>query len=301
MFKTFLKDKQTEYNQVGRLSYASFFYKYLSLDSALLCIKNSNIRFVEPSRWQDKYERRFYQADYSSQNVDIQKECPLLFATCLTTTRYDEAAWVLYTYNKTGLGATCVEFQINKHKFRLQLAKALETGDRIYEGVVMYCSPTMIDNIHKKKVLEKGVLVDNKYYQKYVARKENLDYLNNYLNLLLMKRDVFKHENETRFFIAKQSKLSSPKIRQNIEGEKVYYGDAITLNIDWLEIIDKVYINAKEDSYEYRLLEDALRANMEAKYKEKTDKERNDIWDKRLKPIPYFVYGEALSTPLIIE
>ena len=33
-------------------------YKYQNLESALLCLKNKNIRFVQPSEWEDKYEGR---------------------------------------------------------------------------------------------------------------------------------------------------------------------------------------------------------------------------------------------------
>ena len=55
----------------------------------------------------------------------------------MTTSGADEAAWSLYTYNKTGLGAFCVKFQINKHKLRQQLVKALNVGDTIVVGSVI--------------------------------------------------------------------------------------------------------------------------------------------------------------------
>ena len=108
LFRSNINDNRLEYNQLEVLSHAPFFYKYLSLDVALKCIENSTLLFAEPSRWQDKYERRFYTADYSSQKVNVVLDTPILFATCMTTTRSNEASWTLYTYNKTGLGTYCV-------------------------------------------------------------------------------------------------------------------------------------------------------------------------------------------------
>lgn len=311
-FKGIIRDKKLEYNQVGILSYASSFYKYLSLDTALLCIENNTIQFVEPSRWQDKYERRFYEADYSAHTKNSE-DIPLLFSKCMTTTRFNEAAWKLYTYGKTGLGVSCVEFQINKFKFRQQLVKAVNDGDRIYEGVVMYCNQLMIDNIHLKEVEVKGVKEPNRYHSQYVERRADVAYLNNYLNLLLMKRDAFKHENETRFFVVKKDKIGSEKAQRTIEGDKVYWGETILLPMDWIDVIDKVYINAKEDSWEYQLLSNALRKKIENAYLHNNsiieDEEENtymrekmeQIWNERLKPVPYFVYGEDLEKPLIME
>ena len=316
-FKKIIRDKKIEYNQVGILSYAQSFFKYLSLDTALLCIENGTIQFVEPSRWQDKYERRFYEADYSVHNTNPQ-DTPLLFSTCVTTTRFNEAAWKLYTYGKTGLGVSCVEFQINKFKFRQQLVKAVGEMDKIYEGVVMYCSQSMIDNIHLKEVDGKEGKVANKYHSKYVERREGVPYINNYLNLLLMKRDAFKHENETRFFILKSDKIGTKKAQQRIEGDKVYWGETIILNIDWIDIIDKVYINVKEDSREYQLLSNALWQQLMKKYMGDNNaplwqcigggngdaekfKKVEQIWKERLKPESYFVYGKVLDKPLVME
>lgn len=302
LFHEIIRRKNIEYNQVGILSYASYFYKYLSLDTALLCINNGNIQFVEPSRWQDKYERRFYEANYESQTTNEKEDCPLLYATCMTTKRFNEAAWILYTYGKTGKGAFCVEFQINKHKFRQQLVNSISNDGKIYEGVVMYCGQEMIDNIHSKKVIEKGKEVLNKYHEKYVERKAKIPYRTNYLNLLLMKRSAFEHERETRFFYLKKDKVGTPKAQK--VGEDIY-GDATLLRIDWIEIIEKVFINAKEDSEEYNLLATALRNKLDERYPQKQNavklQEKKEIWENRLKPIPYFVYGEVPDKPLVME
>ena len=191
--------------------------------------------------------------------------------------------------------------------------KAVSELDKIYEGVVMYCSQSMIDNIHLKDIEEKGVKKSNEYHSKYVTRKDDVPYINNYLNLLLMKRDAFKHENETRFFVIKNDKIGLEKAQRTIEGDKVYWGETILLSMDWVDVIDKVYINAKEDSWEYQLLSNALRKKIENAYLNNNslfeDEEENpfmhekmeQIWNERLKPVPYFVYGEDLDKPLVMD
>lgn len=299
IFRDEAEQKSLEYNRIGRLSNAHYFYKYINLENALKCILNGNILFSEPSAWQDNYEKRFYEADYSSQTKDETNDCPLLFATCMTTKRSNEAAWILYTYGKSGDGAFCVEFQLNKHKLRLQLVKALENNDRIYEGIVMYQTPYVIDNMHLKKIYND----DNPNYHNYVVRRDNIPYITNYLNLLLMKRDAFQHENETRFYIVKDKMKGSLKSQLDPKTNRI--GQTILLNIDWIEIIEKVYINAKETSNEYKKLSDALKKKFFGNYNLIHDSDMTDeqlaIWNNKLKPVPYFVYGEPLGKRLVIE
>lgn len=50
---------------IGNREKQMYIYKYMDIETAILCLKNNNIRFVEPTLWQDKYESRFYTADYS--------------------------------------------------------------------------------------------------------------------------------------------------------------------------------------------------------------------------------------------
>ncbi len=295
-----IKEKGIGYYKIGDLSHAGYYYKYMSLDYALTCIEKNKISFVEPSRWQDKYERRFYEADYSKQTPN-KEDCPLLYSTCVTMTRFNEAAWKLYTYGKIGIGATCVEFQINKFKLRRQLASAVSEGDRIYEGVVKYCSQSMIDNIHKRVIIHKGEEVPNTYYEKYAKREDGLPYLNNYMNLLLMKRNAFKHENETRFFVLKNGKGTSEKSRQIIEKDRVYRGETLDLDIDWIAVIEKVYINAEEESPEYKLLSGALKKKFDETYMDVDESEKKRIWEKRYMPTTYHVYGQQLNERLVIE
>lgn len=133
-----------------------------------------------------------------------------------------------------------------------------------------------------------------------------------------MKRDAFKHENETRFFIVKNDKIGAKKAQQKIEGDKVHWGETILLPMDWVDIIDKVYINADENTREYQLLSNALWQQFEKKYMSNSNAplwqyiggynidsqkrvEMERIWNERLKPETYHVYGKALDKPLVME
>lgn len=198
-------------------------YKYMDLETAMLCIKYGNIRFAQPDTWPDKYEGRFYNADYS--NVSHNKgNTPKLYACCITFTGVSEAAWNTYTYNKSGIGARCVQFKFDKTKFRKALDKYAtlhkkECTYEIYEGAVSYdYSDYQIDGIHLKKSS-----LYNQYFNNF--HKEN------YLSLLLIKRPAFKYEEEYRFFIipGTQSKL------------KPY----IDINVPWKDIIKEIRVDER--------------------------------------------------------
>ena len=54
-------------------------YKYMDFETAIICLTSSSIRFVEPTEWYDKYEGRFYNANY----IRICKDTyltPILYA-----------------------------------------------------------------------------------------------------------------------------------------------------------------------------------------------------------------------------
>lgn len=65
-------------------------YKYMTLETFMTCLYTGTWRFFEPNKWQDKYERRFYCADYQFPNAE--DAAPKLFATCVTRERNGEAS-----------------------------------------------------------------------------------------------------------------------------------------------------------------------------------------------------------------
>ena len=275
------------------------FYKYMDLESALLCLKNKNIRFVEPTRWEDKYEGRFYKANYDNVSNN-EHDSPLLYACCLTHKPNNEAAWKLYSYGKTGLGAHCVQFKINRLKFRSQLAKAsqVKAGYTVFEGKVSYYSQTIINGIHKKNYKSKSKgLVENKNYHLFFDHFTLL----HYLNLLLLKRDYFIHEHEVRFFIIPNDE-SKPKGKVHQKDGIKTYGDAYYVDIDWFDIIEEIKIDSKCGDVEYDIFKDACLSLIPDSYKKKPlneeEKSRLNELVVKLTPKREILYGKRQTVTI---
>ena len=162
-------------------------YKYMPIETALLCLQNNTIRFSIPANWTDPFERYFYTANYdnvmSSPEFDTR-----LFACCLTQNRDCEAAWKMYT-NDTEKNP-CVQFKIYPGQFRAFAEKfVIEKGVMLYEGMVSYD----LDDYEILHLYQKS----NKNYPD-IFTEFNLE---KYMNLMLLKRPFYKYEGEVRYLI----------------------------------------------------------------------------------------------------
>lgn len=295
-FKDEINNTAKQYKIIGDFASGQSYYKYFALSTAIMCLKENTLALVEPSRWNDAYESLYYEADYSKVSTDY-KTHPKVYATCLTNKKYDEPAWRIYS----GDDNICVQFEINRPLFRYYLLKSISNKDTIYEGAIQYASKSTIDCIWKKKIKNSktGIDKDNQLYIKYIARPGSAFSIDNYLNLLLLKRDDFFHEQETRIIIVKkddleneetkaketQSEITDATKRETI----VNRGGLIVLkNINWLDCIKRITINANEKDYHYTLLEKTINDKIDADIK---DVKQRDDYKQRLKPISYLVYG----------
>lgn len=262
----------------------SCFWKYLDLESALLCLRYGNIRFVEPTRWEDKYEGRFYNADYTHVCSDTNAY-PFLYACCMSHKPHNEAAWKVYSYGKTGLGAHCVQFKINRSRFRLELIKNAEDLSCIAEGNVLYCEEDIINSLHEKEIDTTKGKVDNQNHFNFF---NSFDF-GKYINLLLLKRDYFIHENETRIFLIPRN---APQEKSKVSG--ILYGIHKDVPIDWGNIIEEVRIDSKCTNLEYELLKEACLKLLPPFDAENGTDEDLRNWQKRrerLTPIRTDIYG----------
>lgn len=192
-------------------------YKYMTLDTFLASIYSKNWRFFEPSKWNDKFEQRFYCAKYK-----LSKEnnyTPQLFATCVTREKNSEAAWKVYSHGQ-GLGSRCLQLELNIEELRKQIRKS---GFQFEEKIIEYTPENIILNLHKKR---------SKYYKTYF-NSFNFD---SFLRLLTLKRDAFSYEKEIRFFI-----IPSTVNKRNIS-KKAQYKD---IKIKWDKIIQSARIDSK--------------------------------------------------------
>lgn len=162
-------------------------YKYMPINTALLCLQNNTIRFSVPTEWKDPFEKYYYTADYrnvmSNSLFDTR-----LFALCLTQNRDCEAAWQMYTNDSDK--NPCVQFKIYPGQFRRYVEKFVRDRDgKLYEGAVTYkLKDSEILHLYQKK---------NKNYP-FIFADFNFE---KYLNLLLLKRPFYEYEGEVRYFI----------------------------------------------------------------------------------------------------
>ena len=283
------------YFSIGDLATGSSFYKYFPIRNAIKSLENNTMAFVEPSRWNDAYERLFYEADYSNVSSDYQTS-PRIFATCVTYIKYNEPAWNIYS----GEDKICVQFEIDRARLRYEILKSLNNGDSVYEGVVQYDSKEKIQNIGKKKLIDRdGNEMDNKNYNLFIFNDGIPFGIVNYLNLLLLKRTDFHHEQESRFFIVKKEDIDNeaPKATESTSeisdasGRRIYqnYGEVIVLkNVKWINVLKSITINVDKGHYAYRQLHEVVNQMID---REVTDALQIKKLKKKLEPISYLVYG----------
>lgn len=284
------------YKRIGDFASGPSYYKYFTLENAIRCLDNDTIAFVEPSIWQDAYESLYYEADYSNVTSN-DKTHPRVFCTCATNQKHDEPAWRIYS----GDDNICVQFEIDRPKFRLAILKALVDGDSVYEGTVQYTSKWTIENIGKRQKMDKKtkLLVPNKLYDEFVDNKHPFS-IENYINLLLLKRNDFAHEQETRFIIVKKDDLDNnhDKAQETRNEETTPTGSKVTIsrgmvsvlkNINWVEIIKSITINADVNSLPYKYLYNAVESMIKRKI---TVVSKQTGYFTKLTPIFYPVYGK---------
>ena len=286
-FKDLLSLNNVQYKRIGNLDRGKY-YKYMSLETALLCLKNKTLRFVEPSMWEDKYESRFYNANYENvlNDANEMEVCPIIYSNCFTCKKNNEAAWKIYTYGKNGLGARCVEFMLNKTKLREQLIRNLNNCT-IYEGRVSYIWEEDINTLHQKKIRRnKGEKAEpNLWYNLFFSNFTQKEYY----NLMLLKRDAFEHEQEFRIMIVPNTpgRVKGKKHKKN---GKDQYGTPLIIDdsdvkIDWGQIIQEVRYDDSCTETEIQLLNEAVKKAIEF---HGTD----DEWKKEKRcPKCYPVYG----------
>ena len=190
-------------------------YKYMTIEAFLTSMYCGNWRFFEPSKWNDRFEQRFYCARYNFP-ASIGNT-PQLFATCVKRVKNNEAAWKVYAHG-LGLGAHCLQLELDIVELRKQLRAS---GFRFEERVVTYANEHMILDLHKKR---------RPHYNKYFSSFS----LDKFLRLLSLKRDAYTYEQELRLFII-------PNNAGKRNGcKKADYRD---LPIQWKNVISKVRVD----------------------------------------------------------
>ena len=192
-------------------------FKYMTLDAFLASLYCGTWRFFEPSKWNDKFEQRFYCANYALPAA--RGNTPQLFATCVTRIENNEAAWKVYA-NGQGLGAHCLQLELNIVELRKQLRAS---GFHFEEKPIDYKPENVILDLHKKR---------KAYYKEYFSSFT----LDSFLKLLSIKRDAYTYERELRLFVIPMNGGKRNKCK------KAQYQD---LKIKWSDVISKVRVDKK--------------------------------------------------------
>ena len=163
----------------------------------------------------------------------------------------------------------------------------------IAEGNVLYYKEALINDLHKKEIGEKGNKKLNTNYSIFF----NNFIFGKYINLLLLKRDYFKHENETRFFLIPRQ---APQEKSKKSGDQ--YGIHKDVSIDWGNVIEEVRIDSKCTSLEYELLKEAcykLLPTFDEKNATAQDFRNRKKQIEKLTPIKTDIYGKRQNIKIL--
>lgn len=200
---------------IGKKSYKRVF-KYMTIEAFLTSLYCKTWRFCEPSKWQDKYEQRFYRAKYTLPAA--KGNTPQVFAACVTRNKNSEAAWKVYSHGQ-GLGAHCVQVELNIANVRNNIRKALY---RFEERTVVYKDEEYITRLHKPS---------SKNYPTYFKPFD----FGKYLDLLSLKRDAYTYEQEIRLFVIPDMNMGEHNTTKKAK--------SLDINVDWGHLINSVRVD----------------------------------------------------------
>lgn len=196
--------------------YYTTVYKYMTIEAFLISLYAKTWRFFEPNKWNDKYEQRFYCADYKIEGAE--HSTPQLFATCVTRAKNSEAAWKVYSHGQ-GFSSHCVQLELDIDKLRTELRNS---GLIIAEKPVEYKDEKYILDLHNRdKSKDYGA-----YFSSFSLEK--------FLKLLSLKRDAYSYEREVRLFVIPGG--NAPRSMGNTCKSK-------DITVDWRKVIRKVRID----------------------------------------------------------
>lgn len=193
---TFQVIKAGDFKNINFLDNFSFsditnLYKYMPLNRFLSMLDEQKLTFVSPETWYDPFETRFYLADYSKFKFDK----PEVYCMCLTDQGYEneEASWKMYS---DGSNSKIVQITFDKNIFfNILDGYANVSGCTIYIGRANYLyNVNEIKNLHKP---------GSKGYDYYFSSDFKIE---NFINLLCIKRHAFSFENEVRVFMVNNKK-----------------------------------------------------------------------------------------------
>lgn len=170
------------------------FYKYMPWKRLHEMLSRKEMVFVNPSLWNDPYEVKYLDTDYSV----LGYSQPKIFCFCIRNdNENEEASWKIYRTNEPD--NPLIRISIKALPFLKSLKEsAQKLGYTIYLTKVSYrFRQKEINELYKR---------DNKYFNEYFDNFNE----EKYIRLLSIKRKAFKYEQEIRLFLVPQQKTIVP-------------------------------------------------------------------------------------------
>lgn len=167
-------------------SFVNTLFKYMSAGRVLdfLEKKKHQIGFVSPEKWQDPYEIKYLNTDYTALNGYKQ---PKVFCFCARMDNLnEEASWKIYKKENEPL----LRLSINTLRFLLNIDSFAKANmcDVYFSKVDYKLKRTEIDELY---------LPSSSYYHEFFDDFDD----KKYVKVMSLKRRAFKYENEYRIFI----------------------------------------------------------------------------------------------------
>lgn len=221
-------------------------HRYYSMPVFLRSLKDRELAFIDPRRWEDPYEDFFRKCvsisddtfewletkrlEYSEKvfgekivTPDIRESRFVkIFGQCWTMRDESDALWRKYAPNNDG-----VRVRTTPNKMKEVIAKGnreYDDGSRYstFQGTVVYLSHEKVEDYVREAIIELGML----------RRDSNFTYS---VLPLLTKRLFFSHESEYRFLVVfnKKQIMREPEILNN---------DLLKLPFDPNELFDEIVL-----------------------------------------------------------
>ena len=163
-------------------SFTQTLYKYMPVHRLMDMLREKEMAFVSPNLWNDPYETKYLETDYSAFNY----KQPPIFACCLrNTNENEEASWKIYS---DGQPIVRVSFRVLNFCQDLHSYCATNRCNPYWSKVEYSLTRREINGLCNPS---------DENYQRFFSNfcEES------YIRLMSLKRKAFSYENEHRFFI----------------------------------------------------------------------------------------------------
>jgi hypothetical protein len=202
---------------ISDTDFERYIYRITSFDRFIVGLKNHEIVLVSIDKWDDPFENFLFGREHTLKNGEIFSFDSIrghIFAQCWTFNEESDFSWKVYSSNSSG-----IKLKARLSDFYNKVRSTLSNSNKLRVGKVKYLKLTEI----KKK------------YEKDFSKHEFdiMELLST--QSLLIKRKIYSHENEVRFFYvtesdAEQNEYFKIKIDYNDIIESVSFDPRISLS-----------------------------------------------------------------------